>query len=76
MWGQPHEITVWGQPPSAVLRSNAALFMLCKTEKAISEEIAFCKIRARLRVPERFQLASPWDPWSHRTAPSGPPAGS
>src|SRR2546423_1386305 len=31
---------------------------------------------ARPRAPERFLLASPWDPWSHRTAPSGPPAGS
>jgi hypothetical protein len=46
-----------------------------KDEKAISEDIAFYKI-GLLTALERFQLASPWGPWSRQTARSDPLAGS
>jgi hypothetical protein len=57
------------------IRSFVKRLLVRKDEKAISEDIAFYKI-GLLTAPERFQLASPWGPWSRQTAPSDPLAGS
>lgn len=73
------------QVPHENVRHNLTLLLMLpeipvyercgKAEKAMSVEIAFCGIHP-FRAPARFQLASPWDPWSLRIARSGLPAGS
>ena len=47
-----------------------------ESQKAISMEIAFSQRVGPLRLPVRSLLASPWGPWSRRTARFGPPVGS